>query len=634
MKKTGKYLAVLLAAVSASTTVSATSVSPINAPVSTTSPGIVSEEVALREQSVKHFLLSDGSYTAVVYGEPVHYRKGNEWVEIDNSLVSASLVGEPHTGAIKRDTELTVNEKQTIAQYEQNSNHPYNTAYYENNANDFKVQFPKGINSNTPVAVSYAGHSLRFCFDDTANVSAKLIQPINAAENAQLLQKQLTGVTDNEIRAKIQNKHAMAVQKNRSSVSYASVQTNIDLNYSLNGQRLKEDLVFHALPVSKTFSFSFIYTGLQAVLEEDNSVTFYDEAGKSVFVIASPFMFDSGEGYSTDISVTLEQTNTGCRYILTPDREWLEDEKRVYPVTLDPPIDTTQNTNYIHDNGVQQSDPNTNYMTTNRMYVGSGSNSKEGRIYFKLTQWPSATGLNSGTITGAYMDLNYYPTASYQTGYNMNVDVYRVASSWDTSTIKWNNQPGVTGGCVGSLKIEDSRGKTSGEDVYNVTSWVKAHYASPSTDYGIRFQPRTVASSTNRVCYISSDYYGDTTLRPIIHINYASGSGQASGITSNQIYYLRNVNSGKYLEAPGINNGTDLVQNTFNSDSPQQFKVVYNSSTSDYALIPMRDTGAAIEITNQSSANDAIVQIWDKPSSGYMNSQRFNIVKNLSLIHI
>ena len=58
--------------------------------------------------------------------------------------------------------------------------------------------------------------------------------------------------------------------------------------------------MFHALPVSKTFSFSFTYTGLQAVLEEDNSVTFYDEAGKSVFVIAAPFMFDSGEGYSAE----------------------------------------------------------------------------------------------------------------------------------------------------------------------------------------------------------------------------------------------------------------------------------------------------------------------------------------------
>ena len=386
--------------------------------------------------------------------------------------------------------------------------------------------------------------------------------------------------------------------------------------------------MFHALPVPKSFSFSFTYTGLSAVLEEDNSVTFYEEAGEPVFVIAAPFMFDSGEGYSTAISVTLEQTDTGCRDILTPDREWLEDEKRIYPVTLDPSVDTTQNTNYIHDSAVQESDPDKNYRTVNRMYVGSGPSSTEGRIYFKLTQWPSPAGLNSSTITGAYMDLNYYPTASYQTGYQMDVDVYRVANPWDTGTITWRNQPNVTGARVGSVGITDSRNKISGFDRYDVTSWVRAHYSSPSTDYGIRFQPRTVVSSINRVCYISSDYYGDTKLRPIIHIYYTPGSGQASGITSNQIYYLRNVNSGKYLEVPGTSDGTDLVQNKFNGGTLQQFKVVYNASTSDYALIPMRVTGSAIEITNISSANDAIVQIWAKPSSGYMHSQRFNIVKN------
>ena len=40
-------------------------------------------------------------------------------------------------------------------------------------------------------------------------------------------------------------------------------------------------------------------------------------------------------------------------------------------------------------------------------------------------------------------------------------------------------------------------------------------------------------------------------------------------------------------------------------------------------------TGSAVEITNQSAENDAVVQIWAKASSGaVMNSQRFRIVQN------
>jgi hypothetical protein len=231
-------------------------------------------------------------------------------------------------------------------------------------------------------------------------------------------------------------------------------------------------------------------------------------------------MFDSDEGYSSDILVTLEQTGTGCRYTLTPDREWLEDTERVYPVTLDPQVTTTQNTNYIHDNGVQQSDPNTNYITADRMYVGSGPNSTQGRIYFKLTQWPSATNLTAASITNARLNLNYYPQSSWQTAYQMTIDVYRVSSSWNTNTITWNNQTGIGGTWISSKYISNSRNKTSGYDTFDVTSWVKSHYSSPSTDYGIRLQPRTVVGSTNRACYISSDYYANTSLRPIIYIDY------------------------------------------------------------------------------------------------------------------
>ncbi len=42
----------------------------------------------------------------------------------------------------------------------------------------------------------------------------------------------------------------------------------------------------------------------------------------------------------------------------------------------------------------------------------------------------------------------------------------------------------------------------------------------------------------------------------------------------------------------------------------------------------MHATGSALEITDTLSGNDANVQIWQKPSSDYMNSQKFRIVRN------
>ena len=40
-----------------------------------------------REEEEKHFRMEDGSFVGVNYGVPVHYAQGEEWKDIDNTLV-------------------------------------------------------------------------------------------------------------------------------------------------------------------------------------------------------------------------------------------------------------------------------------------------------------------------------------------------------------------------------------------------------------------------------------------------------------------------------------------------------------------------------------------------------------------
>lgn len=47
---------------------------------------ILREEESLRGKYEKHFLMSDGTYQAVVYNEPIHYETATGWVEVDNTL--------------------------------------------------------------------------------------------------------------------------------------------------------------------------------------------------------------------------------------------------------------------------------------------------------------------------------------------------------------------------------------------------------------------------------------------------------------------------------------------------------------------------------------------------------------------
>ncbi len=363
-------------------------------------------------------------------------------------------------------------------------------------------------------------------------------------------------MADTESQEKIKKEHATSLQKNRSSVKYPSAQKDIDINYYVSGQSLKEDIVLHRVPTARSFSFDFTYTGLQAVLQPDNSVFFNDNTGRTIFIVPAPYMFDSDVGYSTDIAVTVEQTEGGCRYTLTPSREWLEDEQRVYPVTVDPQVYTTQNSSYIHDNGVQQSNPSTNYITYDRMYVGSAVGRLEGRMYFKLTQWPTASLLNTHTITNATLRFYYYPQADWQTGYDMDIEVYTPAAVWNTNTITWNNQPTNVEQWITSLYIGDSRRKDNGYDNYDVTTWVKARYANPSGDKGITLRPYTVVNATNRVCYISSDYYTNSSLRPFITIEYTDRLFGLVGIphpNHEHTHFMNNSIPSSYVKSRNTN---------------------------------------------------------------------------------
>lgn len=616
MKVRGKLLSIFMATL-ITVPLSALPVRSADNSISDT-PTVVEEALSLREQNVKHFHLSDGTYSAVVYDTPVHYRSGENWVEIDNTLVSATLLGSPTTGTIKRNSQLTADEAQSATAYSNGTLASYNTAYYENNTNDFQVQIPQQMDSRMPIAISHGENSLRFRLCDISSSTAEVAATL---ETAAAIDENVSNeaLSENSLDA------CAELTRNRAAVSFASVKSGIDLKYSLYGQALKEDIVFREIPTVDSLTFAFTYTGMTVALQEDRSVLFRDETGEVAFVVAAPFMFDSGDGYSRDVAVSLAETAAGCLYTVTPDRDWLRDPERVYPVTLDPNIYTSQDSRHIHDNGVQESDPNTNYITANRIYVGSGPNSKEGRMYLKLTQWPSAPGLTVDSITDAELHLTYYGTASYQTAYNMDIDVYKLSSAWDTNTITWNNQTGIGGTIITHKHLEDCRNVTERVDTFDVTEWVRSHYYAPSADHGIRLQPRTVSGSVNRVCYISSDY-SNAGARPVIRISY---NETAPGLTVGKTYYLRNSQSGRYLDVPASNsaNGTDLMQHYLNGGQNQQFRLAFDNATGNYFLSPVIAPGSAVEITDSSGDNNAVVQIWEKPSSGLMNSQRFRIVK-------
>ena len=90
-------------------------------------------------------------------------------------------------------------------------------------------------------------------------------------------------------------------------------------------------------------------------------------------------MFDSISEYSNDIKIELEKINTAeaknqYKITIKPNKQWLEDDKRVYPITIDPTISTNRDYQYIEDTYIFEGD--TTYPTRGDAHIIRIGNSK------------------------------------------------------------------------------------------------------------------------------------------------------------------------------------------------------------------------------------------------------------------
>ena len=76
---------------------------------------VLFEDESLREENIKHFRMSDGSYIAVDYGHAVHYiDESGDYQEIDNRLVAPTVEDEQPELAAIEGLELEANENAVL----------------------------------------------------------------------------------------------------------------------------------------------------------------------------------------------------------------------------------------------------------------------------------------------------------------------------------------------------------------------------------------------------------------------------------------------------------------------------------------------------------------------------------------
>lgn len=133
------------------------------------------------------------------------------------------------------------------------------------------------------------------------------------------------------------------------SILYNSVYANTDIQYTLLGNRIKEDIILLE-PVDNTvYKYVLRTSGLTAEVE-DNQVLLYPLGKTSedaVYVLSAPYMEDAAGEISQAIQMELSEENGSTILTVTPDAEWLAEEERQYPVRIDPSITSKDAANNI-----------------------------------------------------------------------------------------------------------------------------------------------------------------------------------------------------------------------------------------------------------------------------------------------
>jgi hypothetical protein len=538
---------------------------------------IINEVIDKWETNVRQFKNEDGSYTAVAYAEPVNYLKDGQWTEIDNTLVSI--------------TDMKLGD------------------VYQNRSNSFKATFSRTYGPTGLVVMEKELLSISWSLSTSRNperqnseaeVNNYSIQDDSLSYDERLMD---TGIT-------------------KSTILYKSIFADIDLRYTVSPEKIKEDIILNTPSSITSFVFDISVPGLKARINDDGSISFFnpDAPDVAVFNMPLPYMSDSSEepALSFDVAMALSETESGYTLTITPNSDWINSKERVFPIFIDPTVYSSQVQSDIVDTYVHSGDVAGEHTLATLLVVGT----KSGELCrsFIKTTIPTLPGV---TVSDARLNLSITSgTTTWQ-----NIDVYRVNSSWSSSTMTWAIQNSISKTLVKSNVTATSYSNSPSTLRYScdVTGTIQDIYEGSLSNYGfmVKYTDESIIPTDYNRFY-SSDY-STSTVRPTLVVTYTYA--QTSGIINGEIYYIKNKNSGQYMdiEDAGTSNHTNVQQWPFNGALNQQWKAIYQTDGT-YKLQAMNTTNKYLEVAYNSNSDGTNIDIYD----GNYIEQYWYIMKNPS----
>ena len=442
-------------------------------------PTIKREITDKRESNKKYFRMSDGSTMIAIYPDDVHYMKNGKYEDIDNTIVS------------KSDDE------------------------YENTAAAYKVNFAKTATNDKLVTINSKGYTLSWSMDTSTGSKALIEKPKNSSK------------------AKVDKTN---LKKTMSAISYENIMKDTDLKYENKSNSVKESIILKKpTAINNDFSFKLnIGDNLEPVLNNDKTINIVDINTKNVvYIIKAPYMYDASSKISNNINVTLDKIEGGYAVRLGLDKDWLNDKARVYPVVIDPTIDTVVDWSAIQDTYIYEGDTDTAIYRANNENLRIGNNNDvntNGNPTRSLLKFDLPTLSSSDQVVEATLSLASSPASTYPNE-EIELDLYKMSTDWSAISATWANCGQTTN--YENTKITDYAMFNYDEAYpikgykFNITRLVKDWYVN-GKNYGLMIKEHSEQKNYNgsdAYFYSANSTVLDDYYKPVVTIMYRNQTG-------------------------------------------------------------------------------------------------------------
>ncbi|MFD9949293.1 DNRLRE domain-containing protein [Nonomuraea sp. NPDC059023] len=269
--------------------------------------------------------------------------------------------------------------------------------------------------------------------------------------------------------------------------------------------------------------------GLKLGTGADRTPGLLDAKGKEVDDLAAP-MLDAAALVEPDKGAIgqAKAEVDGDSVVYTAPAAFLNDPATVYPVTVNTMSETWEGTGIAGDTHVSNVLPDGSANATLPWLLAgkshSGSRTHRTYINFHIKGTP----LEGGTVHNADLRLHNQDSHTCSDTDSPGIDLQRVTSAWNTSTISWNNQPStVLSGHVANRGAYSATRCPEGEgELYYSIELIVQAWMNGTPDLGVRLNSVIEPDSPQNWRYYRSDEYGGydtypfTPRGPVLFIEY------------------------------------------------------------------------------------------------------------------